>query len=165
MALVVEDGSLVTGANSYNTLAEIRAFVTARGGNLPAADASVEAISQKAMDYFESYSSQFKGQKVERDQALSFPRTDLEIDGWTYLSTEIPNQAKQAQLQLILEINNGEDPFNPPVADQNITRETVGPITVEYSSPNYITKTTKSAQSSVYIGELLRNAGGKMARG
>ena len=50
MALVIEDGSRVAGANSYVTLAEARAFASARGVTLSAVDATLEPFVIKAFD-------------------------------------------------------------------------------------------------------------------
>lgn len=159
MALIVEDGSIVTGANSYNSEDELRDYVVARGGTVSNSSEKIEEIALKAMDFFESFSAQFKGRQVVRDQALSFPRTGLVVDGWSWLSTEIPTQAKEAQCALFLEISEGSDPFNPPVAAQHITSEKVGPISTTYAAPNYISKTVKSSHSLVFISALIRNTG------
>jgi len=72
--LTVEDGSIVTGANSYVSLAAARSYAAARGATVPAADADLEVMIIKAMDYLESHRDQFLGDSVERDQPLSFPR-------------------------------------------------------------------------------------------
>ncbi len=59
MAIVVEDGTVVAGANSYITRASAIAYAAARGvtlANTTATDAQVV----KAFDYLESLRSQFE---------------------------------------------------------------------------------------------------------
>ena len=51
MALVIEDGSEVSTANSYVTVAEIRTYATTRGvTTIPAVDAEVEVLAIKSME-------------------------------------------------------------------------------------------------------------------
>lgn len=164
MTITVETGTIVDGANSYVTLAEARAYVTERGKALPSADAQAESIIIQAMDFFESHDNQFKGSRVTRDQPLSFPRSGVYVEEWTWAANEIPRQVISAQLALIFEINAGEDPFNPPVAEQHKTRKTVGPITVEYSKPNFVSKVVKTSHSSTHINLLLENSGLNLIR-
>ena len=72
MAIVVENGSVVSGANSYISLADFKLYAAARGITLPA-DATVEAYLVKSTDYLESNRNRFVGTLTDRDQALSWP--------------------------------------------------------------------------------------------
>lgn len=160
MALIVEDGSIVEGANSYVSIADFRAYATARGVELSADDAEVETILIKAMDYLESFADRFKGCLVDRDQPLSWPREDVVIENWSWSSTEIPRQVISAQLALGIEIANGEDPFNPPAAELPVTRERVeDAVEVEYANPSRVSKVTKTARSATIIKLLLKHSG------
>lgn len=158
MALIVEDGTIVAGANTYVTESELDAYATARGIDLIYDE---EVLLLKAMDFFESYSNRFKGQRVERDQPLCFPRAGLEVEGWTWSSGEIPRQVINAVLSLCLEINAGEDPFNPSPAERPITRERIeGAIDVQYaSSYDQPLKVSKTQPSRTHINLLLNNSG------
>lgn len=157
--LTVESGAIVENANSYVSVADFRAYATARGVSLSADDADVEVILIKAMDFLESHSSRFKGRKVSRDQALSWPRYDVVIEDWSWSHTEIPRQVIAAQCALGIEIAAGEDPFNPPAADQPVVREKVDVVEVEYAGPSRISKVSKEAPSQTIINLLLRNSG------
>ncbi len=159
MAITVETGAIVTGANSYVSLTEARAYATARGMALPADDAECEAVLLKAMDYLESFDARFKGVRVQRDQPLSWPRSGAEIEGWDWASTEIPRQVINAQLALIIEVNAGEDPLNPPAATLPTVRKKVGPLEVEYANPGSSMKVSKTAASTTLINLLLKNSG------
>ena len=160
MALIVETGSLVTGANSYVTLAEARAYALARGVTLSAVDATLEAIVLQAMDFFESHGARFKGERIERDQALSWPRAGAVIENWSWSSTEIPRQVLNAELALIFEINDGEDPLNPSMATLPTIRKRVeGAVEIEYANPGPVMKVAKTQPSRTIINLLLKNSG------
>ena len=160
MALIVEDGSMPAGANSYSDLADARAYALARGVVLSAIDADLEAQVLLAMDYLESFSLRFKGDRYKRDQSLSWPRVGVVIDGWPWSSIEIPRQVITAQLALIVEIHHGEDPYNPSSAALPVVREKVdGAVEVEYASPVSALKVGKTQQSSTLIRMLLKNSG------
>lgn len=129
MALIIEDGTGVTNANSYETLVNIRAFATARGETLPTDDTELEALVIDAMDYIESFRSRFKGSKVSPTQPLQFPRNNVVIEGYNYPSNEIPNDLKKALAQAVIEANSTD--LQPNTA-QAIKRERVDVIEVEY---------------------------------
>lgn len=163
MTLIVETGSIVPGANSYVSLADARAYVAARGAALPSDDAEAEAVILKAMDYLESFSARFKGDRVNRDQPLSWPRVGAVIEDWSWGPAEIPRQVIAAQLALVLEVNSGIDPFNPPDALPQV-RKKVGPIEVEYANPSSVSKVAKTSPSQTIVNLLLRHSGLSLVR-
>lgn len=131
MTLIIEDGTKIANANSYATLAEIRAFAALRGVTLSAVDATLEVQAIKAMDYLESLRDSYKGTKKYSDQALQWPRLDVWVDGYQLASTTIPVLLKNAQCQLCIEINNGVD-LMPTSTGGSIKREKVDVIEIEY---------------------------------
>ena len=131
MALVIEDGSIVANANSFVTVAEIRAYALARGITVSATDSEVEPFAIKAMDFIESKEGQFQGSRVSAAQTLPFPRTGVYIYGNLVPDTVIPNAAKRAQLQLALDSSQGVD-LMPTVSGAAVKREKVGPLETEY---------------------------------
>lgn len=163
MALIVEDGSIVAGANTYVSLADARAYVVARGAALPVDDAEAEVVILKAMDYLESFGARFRGERIERDQPLSWPRSGVVIEDWAWGSDEIPRQVISAQLALVLEVNAGADPFNPPDALPQI-RKKVGPLEVEYANPDRVSKVAKTSPSQTLINVLLQHSGLSLIR-
>lgn len=164
MAIVVETGAIVANANSYVSLADARAYALARGVTLSAVDATLEPILIKAMDYLESFDARFKGDRVERDQPLSWPRTDVVIEDWSWSYDEIPRQVINAQLALIIEVNAGADPFNPIPATTATTRKKVGPIEVEYANPGASSKVSKTSPSTTLVNLLLAQSGLMLVR-
>lgn len=132
MALVIEDGSIVAGANSYVSLAEARAYATARNKPLPTDDTALEALLISAMDYLEAQRARFEGSKVSSEQELQYPREGVIIDGIELASTVIPSILKQAQIRLAMEANAGVD-LMPTRTGGFVKKEVVGPIETEYS--------------------------------
>lgn len=104
MALVVEDGTGVEGANSYLTVAELRAFAGDRGLTLPT-DSEVEKLLVKATDYLELKS--YIGDRASDNQGLSWPRTQTANPYWQY-NNIIPTKLKTAQSLLAVEAMNGD---------------------------------------------------------
>lgn len=104
MALVVEDGTGVEGANSYLTVAELRAFAGDRGLTLPT-DSEVEKLLVKATDYLELKS--YIGDRASDNQGLSWPRTQTANPYWQYTNL-IPTKLKTAQSLLAVEAMNGD---------------------------------------------------------
>ena len=151
MTIIVEDGSLVTGANSYVSRNDAWDYATARGVTLPDDNADLDVLIIKAMDFFESHDGKFKGERVNRDQALSWPRGGAVIEGWYWSSDEIPRQVLNAQLALIVEINAGEDPLNPSAADLPVISKKVDVIEVAYASPGKVSKVAKTQPSRTII--------------
>lgn len=130
MALVIEDGTRVAGATSFVTSDEVAAYAIARGRTWPATHSDADPSILKAMDYLESLS--LNGAKVAYDQALSWPRTGMSVDGTDVPENVIPAAVKRAQMHMAMEIQGGYDPM-PTTGEQFITKEQVGPIVTEYS--------------------------------
>jgi len=158
MALTVETGAIVTGANSYVSRADAIAYASDRGVTL-ADSTATDAILIKAAAYLESYRNKFKGELVTRDQPLAWPRYNAVIEGFSWGHDEIPRHVINAQLAVTLEINAGDDPFNPTPTVGPITEETVsGAVTVRYASGTS-SKVQKSRASDALVGLLLSRSG------
>lgn len=158
MAVIVEDGSIVASANSYVTRAELIAFAAARGVTVADEDAT-DAHIVSATDYLETFSAQYKGDPVSRTQELSFPRSNVVIDGFEWNDSEIPRQLKLAQMQVALEIRAGEDPLNPTAALPVIKERVEGAVEVAYVAPTGGFKLSKTSKARALINSLLRGGG------
>lgn len=132
MALTKEDGSIVSGANTFASLAEIRSFASARGVTMPADDAALEVIATKAMDYLISKESRFMGKRVSAVQTLPFPRTGIRLNGYAVEPTTIPGALVSAQCALCMAIKDTDlMPVNKGVG--SIKRRKVGDLETEYT--------------------------------
>ena len=135
MAIIVEDGSLVAGANSFVSLATYQSYAAAMGIT---GAAEVELI--KAGAYLNSLEASFLGVRVDRDQAMAWPRQDengdaLTIAGFTWERDEIPTALIKAQMELALEVKVGTDLYNIEPR-QAVTKERVeGAVEVTYAAP------------------------------
>lgn len=134
MALIVEDGSLLQGANSFVSVAEVRAFANARASILPASDTEVEVAAVKAADYVRSLRSRFKGSEIIAEQPLPFPRCNLVVNGFDLPSNTVPQGIKDACCQLALEAAAGVD-LLPTTSGQITVVENVGPLETSFA-PN-----------------------------
>jgi len=157
MTVTVEDGSIVTGADSYVAEAALTAYATARGITLTT-DETILLI--KAMDFLESFDGRFRGDRTARDQPLSWPRSGAIIEGWHWTSAQIPRQVINAQLALAIEIDAGEDPNNPSAAVLPVVRKKVdGAVEVQYANPGQVLKVAKTQASRAIIRTLLKRSG------
>lgn len=138
MAIIVEDGTGVAGANSYVTLAEARDYAAGRGVTL-GDDAAVTVLLNKAMDYIESFRAQYQGRKTyptgahPAPQALQWPRKGVRIDGLVWASDAIPAELKAALCQTIIEAHTRPDGNLAPSSDGKVVkREKVDVIEREF---------------------------------
>lgn len=127
MALTVETGAIVTGADSYVTLAVYQAYGAARGWTLGASDPADEVNLRRAFDTL-NRRWEYRGEPVDEDtQVGAWPRYIVK-DRWEYVTpaNEIPQRIKDAQCELAYLIQGGLDPF--ATITGNVTRVKVGPI-------------------------------------
>lgn len=136
--LLTEDGSIVSGAESYISVEDASAYHAARGNAAWAAlatDTIREQCLRKGTDFMrQAYRSRWQGVKVDEDQALDWPRYDVVVEGYVIASNIVPAEVKNACAELALRASEGD-----LLADQSqgVIREKVGQIEVEYdrSSP------------------------------
>jgi hypothetical protein len=136
--IIVEDGTNVPGANSFNTVVELEAFANQRGINLPADGDAKARLLIKAMDYLALYGERWKGEltyDTDPVQSLPFPRTDIWVDGIELGDTEIPYGVKAAQLHLSGIAASGVELTPSTAAGLPVIMEKIGPITTQYAAP------------------------------
>lgn len=128
MALTIETGAGVSGANSYASLAELRAFASVRGITLPQVESACESMLVGAADYLNTKT--WIGTPSTAEQYLAWPRRGALLYG---VSQEglIPTQVKNAQLLLTLEINaSGE--LLPNTRPNDTKRVKIDALSIEY---------------------------------
>ena len=128
MALVVEDGTLVTGADSYITLAEFKAWADKRGISYGTDEAVTQQI-YRAMDYIESLD--FIGEKSDENQSLQWPRDQVIIDGYYIDSDEMPAELKVAVYESVKAEIDGDSRMT--ASDRRTIQEKVGELQVTYA--------------------------------
>ncbi len=125
MTILVEDGTIVSGANSYISTTGLTAYATARGISLVS---GAETLLIQAMDWLEQQS--FIGYKQTATQNLQWPRYGVYIDGYYKEPTSIPQQLINGQCEIALAIDAGNGPLVN--LEPAIKREKVGPLETEY---------------------------------
>ena len=163
MALIIEDGTLVTDADSWVTVAELGTHASAIGATAPTGTDAEEALRQAAR-HIGSLEPRLKGARVERDQSLAFPRKNVTIDGWEWSKDEIPRNVRLAQMALALDIAAGEDPENRPLADNPRNSVAVsGAVSVGFATP-VPSKLRKTSTADALLRSLMKNSGLELVR-
>ena len=145
--IIIEDGTVVPGANSYVTEAELTTYAADRGVTLTAA---TDVLLIKAMDYIESLS--FIGTKYSKGQALQWPRSNVYIDGFYFVPTIIPPALQTGQIATALAIDSDNGPL--ATVGRSTKREKVDVIEVEYMSSaaaQPIVKTINAAMRKILV--------------
>ena len=108
MALTVETGAIVPGANTYISLADAQTYVASIGYSVTLTEAHIlKAMAQLNTLSYCGYlvNSAYGG------QPLPFPRSGVLLRSGVELpSTAIPDELKHAEAILAAEIANGNDP-------------------------------------------------------
>lgn len=172
MALIIEDGTNVSTANSFVTVDEIRAYAEARGRSLPEDDTELEQLSFRAIDYIISRRNEYQGvitYPANPDalppvvqQPLPFPRTGMIIDGVTIPSNVIPIDVKNLQNSLIIEGATGTEYWTTTESGQAVKFKKTGPLEKEFFGPSStgVNGYTSMPGIDAIIGPLLKYYGG-----
>jgi hypothetical protein len=108
MGLIVENGSQVPNANSYETLAGVRAYAANRGVVLSVDDPTLTGQLILACDFLESFTEQYVGRPTSFSQALSWPRSNVQFDPDSpFPNNAIPTALIQAQDEAVIAISAG----------------------------------------------------------
>lgn len=161
MALIVEDGTGVAGAESYASVAYADTYNMKRGREATWNDLDLDKKEQAlilATDYIQQfYGQSWAGFAMSEDQVLGWPREyvprapainaeSVERASW-YDNDIVPEGVKRATVELAYKVANGKElaPDQGPLAIE----KTVGPLTVKYDK--------NAQQQTVYstVGALL----------
>ena len=141
MALIVEDGTIVAGAESYATVAQANAYHTARGNSawelLDDVDAKEPALRKATAYMVQMYRARWKGFRVSAAQPLDWPRMNVVLDDGPYAygySTVlainvVPQEVRDACAEFALRASVAD---LAPDLERAAQVETVGPISVTY---------------------------------
>ena len=109
MALVVEDGSVTPGADSYVSLANARALAASYGLALPVDDTEAEAALRNGAVYVGLQEPSMCGRRVSASQSLAYPRQGVSLYGFALAADVIPPQVIHAQVVAAVEYGAGTD--------------------------------------------------------
>lgn len=157
MALIVEDGTGLTNADSFISFADASTYLISRnkvspaGSSFPTDQTTGEALLRQAADYMEGYYRfQWAGWKVTPYSSLSWPRNGVILTDTGYPIYEgrfaygefiVPNNVVPtlvAQCQAILALYAVDGPL-APVIERVITMEKLDILQTNYdpNSPAY----------------------------
>jgi len=147
--LVIEDGTVVAGANSYYTLASADDYFDTRGNSTWVdydEDAKIYAMI-KACQYMENLN--WKGVKSLSDQELVWPRIGMEDeDGYAIDSDEIPKRIKWGQAEIAYRyILDTELETDISAGAGSVKSEQVDVIKVEYFTGKSVNKTYQRVEN------------------
>ena len=130
MALVVENGTGLSAAESYCSVAVADARHLALGNTAWAAltTGQKETALRVATDYLSRYRAKWIGTRYRRDQALDWPRVDVWVDGFEQ-ALIVPVPVRNATADLALKSRT--DTLAPDL-ERAVVREKVGPIETEF---------------------------------
>ena len=159
MSLIIEDGTIVAGAESFVTVAEARDWAAKRGVTLSATDSVVEVLLRKAADFLQSIEPQYKGYRVDTTQVLAWPRQQVYLFGnkTAIATTYIPQQLKDAQCQLAVDASTRD--LQPTGDGRQVIEKTVDVLTTRYSDTKSSSVTPALNKAMGILGPLLRSVG------
>lgn len=105
MALIVEDGTGLSNAESYISVVDASTYHSSRNNTTwTGIDSVLEAALRRATEYIDLvYRTQWQGRRILEAQALDFPRYGVvDSDGYTLASTEVPIGIIRATAELAL---------------------------------------------------------------
>ena len=144
MTIIVEDGSIVTGADTYVSVADYESWADARG--IEYDTTLVESQILRAMDYIETL--RFIGQKSTKAQTLQFPRVGVVVDGYELDYDEIPEQLKKAVYESVKAESEGASQLAN--VERRTLSEKVGAIEVQYAENSNSTTSVVAINKALY---------------
>lgn len=130
MTLTVEDGTGLTSANTYASVAVADAYHTAMGNTTwTGTDASKEIALRRATQYLDNRYS-YRGERLTSTQALEWPRVGYEL-GWRVEAWPVPN-LKAACCELALRALTAA--LQTDVKADQLIEQTIDVITQKWAS-------------------------------
>lgn len=118
-------------ANTYASLAEAQAYCDARL-SVEAWTGAVSDVRTRALISATARIEQedFVGARESDTQALSFPRSGVDVDGIAIDDHVVPERVKRAQLELALVLLNSDGDFLADSGLEGFNEVKVGPLSV-----------------------------------
>lgn len=154
--LIIEDGSVVTDANSFATDEEFKTYTNLRCFAVPATQPAREALLVLAMDYLFSKEQQMQGCRVSSEQELPYPRSGVVANCFNVAGDSIPKSLKQAQMELALQASTSELLISASV--NNVSKEKLGDLEVEYFSGG-AWSSVRTDRADAYLDPLMQSGG------
>lgn len=149
MGLVVEDGTGISGADSYNSISDLDAYMRRLGyADWPVSDseqeeegilARKEAAARKAALYLDSkYALRFSGMPTSPDQGLAWPRSKaIDYYGREISEHSIPQAIKNAHAEVARLAFTGTQLSPQTSAGPLLKRKKIDVLEWEYDIDSY----------------------------
>lgn len=165
MALVVEDGSGLSTAEAYASVAEADAYWALRG--VPSAWSSSttpqkEEALRTAADFLDSEGHlRWKGTRYGAIQRLAWPRDGVSVDGVGLERAQIPRALKEANIEAALRARTATAGLVPDETEVGVASESVavGPIQESKTYRGEKTAATRYEYVHRLLAPLLRTRG------
>lgn len=160
MSLVVEDGTIVSGAESYVTVADADAYFLKLNNSVwDALDVEDKEAGLRAATQYIDSTYNFIGCLVSNQQPIMWPRTAAIDNAGRLLSiTTIPQRLKDATCEAALQHNSGALLAS---TDRETSSEKVGSIEVSYFQGQ---NSKKYPLVNVLLKDLVSGGAGKLTR-
>ena len=132
MPLIVENGSVVPGADSYVSLTDARALAEKYGKALPVDDTEAEAALRNGAVYVGLQELAMCGFRVSPEQSLAYPRRNVFAYGFPVPADSIPSQIINSQVLAAVEYGLGTDVRASSDGRVTESERVEGAVTVSY---------------------------------
>ncbi|MEJ3661654.1 DnaT-like ssDNA-binding protein [Pseudomonas fragi] len=135
MTLIIEDGTGKFDAESYASVEDLTLYAVKFGVVIPADAPAQEALLRRAALAMDGMT--WKGRKTSSEQALSWPRREVHLDGENKAANYLPARIPYGQMALAAEIHTDDiDPIEKRKGAVTLER-VEGAVTREYATiPN-----------------------------
>ncbi len=154
--LIIEDGSIVEGANSFVTDEEFKKYAGIRNIDVPATQPDREALLVLAVDYLFSVESKMKGYRVSSEQSLPYPRSGVCYNCQYVSPSSIPQALKNAQMELAIQAGSSDILISNQTG--NVASESIGELSVSYFSGGSWSQ-VRTDKADAYLNPLLKGSG------
>lgn len=142
--LIVEDGTGVTGAESYISVVDAQARAALFGWDFPTDTTEAEIVLRKSGMYLEQYRNRYQGYKLLAAQGLQFARVGVYIDGVLQAPAPIPQMLIDAQIRSASVAYTGGNLF---ATGLNASSKSVGDVSLSYGG--------SKVDNSAWMGDVM----------
>ena len=132
MTLIIEDGTGKPDAESYASAEDLAMYAVKFGTVIPAGVPQQEALLRRAALVMDGMA--WKGRKMSSEQALSWPRREVQLDQEIKPNNYLPARIQYGQMALAAEIHQDDiDPIDRRKGAVTLER-VEGAVTREYAT-------------------------------
>lgn len=143
MALLVENGTGIAGAESYTSVADAQVRAVLFNWDFPTDEAEAEQVLRQGALYLEQFRNRYQSVKLVDDQGLQFPRVAVYIDGILQDPAPIPQLLIDAQVRAASVSYGGGNLF---ATGLNASSKSVGDVSLSYGGGK--------ADNSAWMGDV-----------